>query len=153
MRFILSLWLLFSSPLVLAGSSSAISTLGSASQSQSALQAPAFQEPFSGEAVFQLVLSLGVVVGLILLIAWLLRRFSGITPAAKNMRVIGALSLGTREKAVLVQVGKKQLLLGVAPGRVNLLEAFDEPVVEVVENGTFSEKLSEVIQKRGRPDA
>ena len=30
--------------------------------------------------------------------------------------------------AVLVQVGKQQLLLGVAPGRVNTLHVLDEPV-------------------------
>ena len=40
------------------------------------------------------------------------------------MRVLGVLPLGTREKAILIEVAGKQMLLGVAPGRVNTLANF-----------------------------
>ena len=90
---------------------------------------PAYQEPFSADAITQLVIGLAAVVGIIFILSWLFKRFSGFAPVAKHMRVLGVLPLGTREKAVLVQVGSKQLLLGVAPGRVSHLETFDENVV------------------------
>jgi flagellar protein FliO/FliZ len=37
-------------------------------------------------------------------------------------------AVGAKERAVLVQVGRQQLLLGVAPGRVNTLHVLTEPV-------------------------
>ena len=54
------------------------------------------------------------------------------------MRVVSALSVGMREKVVLVQVGEEQLLLGVAPGRVNVLHQFEGVAVEAKESGLRS---------------
>jgi len=42
--------------------------------------------------------------------------------------VISTLPLGQKERAVLVRVGKQQILLGVAPGRVTTLHVLTEPV-------------------------
>jgi flagellar protein FliO/FliZ len=117
--------------------------------------APAYQEPFSAEALMQLLLGLVLVVLLILTVSWVLRRFSGIAPVSKNMRVLGVMPLGAREKVVLVKVGDKQILLGVAPGRVSHLQSFDEPVVDSDEPGKgFAHRLSEAMskQKRGGND-
>jgi flagellar protein FliO/FliZ len=44
------------------------------------------------------------------------------------MDVISTLPLGQKERAVLVRVGKQQILLGVAPGRVTTLHVLSEPV-------------------------
>lgn len=110
---------------------------------------PAYQEPFSGDALMQLLLGLVLVVVLILSISWVLRRYSGLAPVSKNMRILGVMPLGAREKAVLVQVGEKQILLGVAPGRVSHLQSFDEPVVEPSEYSMgFANRLSEAIKKQ-----
>ncbi len=114
---------------------------------------PAYQEPFSADAIMQLLLGLVFVVLFILIVSWVLRRFSGIAPVSKNMRVLSVLPLGTREKAVLVQVGEKQILLWVAPGRVSQLQSFDKPVVDPAEGGKgFALRLSEAMakQKRGK---
>ena len=115
---------------------------------------PSYQEPFTMEAVTQLVLGLLLVVGVILLLSWLLRRFTGFMPVTKNMQVLGVLPLSAREKAMLVKVGDKQILLGVAPGRVSHLHTFDEPVVNDDQvSVSFAEKLSDVIQQnKGRKD-
>lgn len=109
---------------------------------------PSFQEPFSTEAVSQLILGLLLVMAVIFAFFWLLKRFSGFAPITHNMKVIGVLPLTTREKAVLVKVGDTQMLLGVAPGRVSHLHTFDEPVVESdVNSVSFAERLSEVMKK------
>ncbi|WP_286239957.1 flagellar biosynthetic protein FliO [Neptuniibacter halophilus] len=120
----------------------------SASSAQPALPA-AYQEPFSAAAIGQLILGLLLVLAVIFLFFWLLRRFSGISPMAKNMQVLGVLPLSAREKAVLVKVGDKQLLLGVAPGRVNHLCSFEGEVVDTSEKPeSFASRLGEALQRR-----
>jgi len=84
----------------------------------------------SAGAMVQTLVWLLVVIGVILALAWLLRRFTNIGPYSNGtMRLLSALPVSNRERIVLVQVGDKQLLLGVAPGHVNTLHVFDEPVV------------------------
>ena len=86
--------------------------------------------------IAQVLIGLAVVTALIFVFAWLAKRigYGGFMPQ-KNMRVISCLMLGHREKAVLVQVGKTQMLLGVAPGRVSMLHAFEHPVIDTGEEG------------------
>lgn len=43
--------------------------------------------------------------------------------------MVGSLALGTRERAVMVEVAGQQLLLGVTPGQVTTLHVFDVPVI------------------------
>lgn len=86
--------------------------------------------------IAQVLIGLAVVTALIFVFAWLAKRigYGGFLPQ-KNMRILSCLMLGHREKAVLVQVGDTQILLGVAPGRVSMLHAFDHPVVDTGEEG------------------
>lgn len=68
------------------------------------------------------IIGLIVVLAIFFLCAWGVRKLSGITAGGtEKMRVIGGLSLGVREKVILLQVGKKQLVLGVTPGRIDTL--------------------------------
>lgn len=71
-------------------------------------------------------------VGLLIVLAvfffcvWGMRKLSGISVnGAEKMRVVGGLSLGMREKVILLQVGKKQLILGVTPGRIDALHVLE----------------------------
>ncbi|MEX0737929.1 MAG: flagellar biosynthetic protein FliO [Pseudohongiella sp.] len=83
------------------------------------------------DAMLQTAIWLLVIVGLILLLAWAVRRFTNIGPrSVGGMRVLSALPVGNRERIALVQVGDKQLLIGVAPGHVSTLHVFDENVLE-----------------------
>jgi len=57
---------------------------------------------------------------------WLVRKVAGLSAVGPGMlRVVGGLSLGVREKVVLLQVGEKQLLLGVTPGRIETLQVLE----------------------------
>jgi len=77
----------------------------------------------------QVTLSLAIVLGLIFAAAWLLRRVRGFGRlGAGAMDVIADLPVGQKERAVLIRVGSTQVLLGVAPGRVNTLHVLTEPV-------------------------
>jgi len=101
--------------------------------------------------------------GLLLVLAvfffcvWAMRKLSGISVGGtEKMRVIGGLSLGMRERVVLLQVGKKQLVLGVTPGRIEALHVLegdqclnkDEPIPLQL-NGGFAQKLAQVMKGRG----
>lgn len=67
-----------------------------------------------------------IVLGIFFLCVWGMRKLSGISvPGTEKMRVIGGLSLGVREKVILLQVGKKQLILGVTPGRIDALHVLE----------------------------
>ncbi len=77
----------------------------------------------------QLVLGLLLVVGLILLLAWLLRRVQNAAPGSQQViEVLGSRSLGPRDRLVLVQVGNEQILLGHTPGSIEALHVLKEPV-------------------------
>lgn len=107
-------------------------------------------DPMSLASIMQLLLGLGLVLGTIFLMAWLLRKVTLLPGQHRKLRVVAALSLGNRERAVLVQVGDKQLLLGVAQGQVRLLKSFDTPVIEpeTGADSAFSKKLSQYLSKR-----
>jgi len=79
-------------------------------------------------ALVRLTLGLAAVVLAILGLGWLLRRTgAGVAGGVSGqLRLLGGLSVGNRERVVLVQVGERQLLLGVAPGRVQTLHVLEE---------------------------
>ena len=78
----------------------------------------------------QMMVALLMVIMTIMVAAWLMRRINGGQSRLEGeFRVVSGLSLGARERIVLVQVGDKQLLIGVAPGRVQTLYVLDEPIL------------------------
>lgn len=101
--------------------------------------------------LWQLTLGMLLVLGLIVAISWLLKRSGRFQMAAGGgLRVLGGLSMGARERVVLMQVGDRQLLIGVAPGRVQTLHVLDNPVNTGSSNEAhsgFSEQLGRLIKK------
>jgi len=108
-----------------------------------------------GQSVTEVALALALIIAVIFLMAWSVRRLGGATFRANSeLKVIGGLSMGARERIVLIQVGDEQLLLGVAPGRIQPLHVLDKPIqgsgsAEASSVG-FAEKLKFIIQKKGR---
>ena len=101
-------------------------------------------------SLWQLTLGMVAVLGLILGIAWLLKRSGRFQMAAGgSLRVLGGLSMGTRERVVLLQVGETQLLLGVAPGRVQTLHVLEQPLDsgKPAAASGFSEQLGRILKK------
>jgi len=108
------------------------------------------QDPLAMTNLWQLTLGMIAVLGLILGIAWLLKRTGRFQMAAGGgLRVLGGLSMGTRERVVLLQVGETQLLLGVAPGRVQTLHVLDKPLDSGKQGAgpRFSEQLGRLLKK------
>lgn len=108
-------------------------------------------DPLAMSNLWQLTLGMLLVLSLIVGIAWLLKRSGRLQMAAGgSLRVLGGLSMGARERVVLMQVGDKQLLIGVAPGRVQTLHVLEEPIHNTNSSetlGGFSEQLGRLMKK------
>lgn len=116
--------------------------------------AESLNEPMAWSNLLQVTLGLVAVIVLMLVFAWLMRRMSGFQGGVPGaMRVLGGLSMGAREKVVLIQVGETQLVLGVAPGRVQTLHVLEEnietPTRESAPGGSFARNLQRALN-RGR---
>lgn len=103
----------------------------SSSSQQSTLATASPVEPISTSSPLTVLLGLLFVLGVIFALAWLVKQYnnSGLM-GSRAMKIVASLPLGTRERAVLIEVGEKQILVGVAPGSVNALHVFDEKVIE-----------------------
>lgn len=101
-----------------------------------------------GGALFSLVL----VVGLILALGWLAKRMPGLQRGAgnSNLKVVANVALGPRERAVVVDVGGTQLLLGVGQGGVRRLHTLDAPLPVAAAPATPSPFAQILAQHFGR---
>lgn len=104
-----------------------------------------------GTQLSKLLVGLLLVIGLIFLLAWLLRRVQQLNPRGNQaIKVVSTQALGARERLVLVQVGKEQVLLGLSAGRITPLHVLEEPVhlpdVEPA-NPEFAQRLMELLGK------
>ena len=99
-----------------------------------------------GAASAQMVLGLAAVLALIFGLAWLARRFNlngaGVTA---GMRLLGAMSVGPKEKIVLVEVEGKRLLLGVTAQQIALLHTW-ETGADVAEKADFAGKIQALLK-------
>lgn len=94
------------------------------------------------------ILSLLFVVGLIFAAAWAVKRFGAAGFSGnQHMKILSVLSVGPREKIMLVDVAGKQLLLGVAPGNVRQLHYFERPIIDSEEasSSEFASKLKQFL--------
>ena len=65
--------------------------------------------------LMQVIGSLALVFGAVVLMAFVVKRFNRSPSVGKtHLSVLGSTSVGTREKVVLLSVGNQQLLVGVA---------------------------------------
>ncbi|MCW8935438.1 MAG: flagellar biosynthetic protein FliO [Gammaproteobacteria bacterium] len=110
---------------------------------------PATAEAFSMMGALNMAMGLVVVIALILGLAWVLKKYGRLPNNNQvDMKVLGGLSLGTREKAILIEIENKRLLVGVTPGHIQTLYVLDDNAVGSVAEGSFETKLEEVMENR-----
>ena len=66
------------------------------------------------------------------------------------IRYLGGIAVGQRERVVLIEVGGTQLLIGVAPGRVEKLHKLDTPIEvnTALSSSPFAQKLADLVNKK-----
>lgn len=111
--------------------------------------------PVSTSALLETLLGLFIVLACIAFLAWLLRRTGRFqTTANGEMKIITSLALGPRERAVLLQVGEQQILLGVTSQNVQTLHILETPVstttIKDNSNTNFAEKFQQIMQQRAK---
>lgn len=116
--------------------------------------------PLGFGAALEMMLWLAVVIGVILLCAWGFRRLSGtVLTTASVIRVRSVISVGNRERIALLEVGQKQILVGLCPGQISTLHVFEENVLPplhdaekgiAVPSGEFASKLQSFINRDQR---
>lgn len=107
---------------------------------------PASIDAFSMMNILNMFMGLAVVIALILGLAWVLKKY-GRLPSNNlvDMKVLGGLSLGTRERAVLIEVENTRLLVGVTPGHIQTLYVLDATSDQT--QTSFDETLNKQIGK------
>jgi flagellar protein FliO/FliZ len=110
--------------------------------------------PASAGSMLQVALGLIVVLALMAGAAWVLKRM-GMAGASGNSvaRIVGGVSVGNRERVVVVEVAGQWIVVGVAPGRVNALSTMPKQetpasAAEPADAKNFSAWLKQTIEKR-----
>jgi len=112
----------------------------------------------SAGSLLQTIFALIFVLALLMGLAWFMKRYGAKAMGSNaKMRVVSSLSLGGRERVVLIEVGDQWIVVGASPGRVNALatvprQESDLPQLAAAQNGpaaaNFSEWLKQTIEKR-----
>ena len=107
--------------------------------------------PLNAGTLLETLLGLVLVLGCIVLVAWLLKRTSGFSSSANGeLKIIAGIALGAREKAILLQVGEQQILVGVTPQQIRTLHVLPEAVSQNTSSkeNAFADRLKQVLKQR-----
>ncbi|WP_211331872.1 flagellar biosynthetic protein FliO [Inmirania thermothiophila] len=108
-------------------------------------------DPLAPQQLARILAGLVLVVLVIAATAWGLRRLGRVGLGGGGvLRVVAALPVGARERLLLVEVGGEQILIGVAPGRIQRLHTLAEPVAAPAPAapGGFAARLREALGAR-----
>lgn len=110
--------------------------------------------PSSTGGIFQIIIVLILVLGLMVGAAWLMKRFnsSGISSPG-NIKIVGGVAVGNRERIMVVEVGDQWIVVGVTSTNINALSTMpkqDLPQQAGMPNMSnhFASKLKQLIEKR-----
>lgn len=97
------------------------------------------------------ILALLGIIGFIFLLAWGAKRFGGLSAMGiRDMKVVAAMPVGTRERVAIIDVKGQQFLIGITAQNINHLHSFPEPVITNDEKrpGEFAEKLAKLMNAK-----
>ena len=110
------------------------------------------ESPLSTTNLIETAVGLAVVLAVMLGLAWLVKRYVQLPGVGKGqVQILGGVSLGAREKAVLLTVEGKRLLVGVAPGQVRTLMVLGDE--ETQADQAFADQLAHASNDRIAKDS
>lgn len=102
----------------------------------------------------KVTIALVFVLAIIYFFAWLIRKNQGLRSfVGQPFKTLAMSSVGPKERIALIEIGDKQILLGITPSNINTLATFDEPVMQVKDKAEtdFAKKLKDIMS-HGRAD-
>ncbi len=110
----------------------------------------------TSETLIETLLGLGLVVALILGLAWLIKRTGKFQSSSNGaIKVVAGLSLGTREKAILLEVEGEKILVGVTPNNINTLHILgktNDTQHQQDKYAQFDQQLQTILAKEDQHD-
>ncbi|WP_306520427.1 flagellar biosynthetic protein FliO [Rheinheimera sp.] len=97
--------------------------------------------------VGQIVISLALVIGLVLMLAFAYKKMQFRLPGAKHFRIVSTLSVGPRERILVIEIQGKQRVIGVTPNNVNFLFELENPLPEEKLASDFHTQLQSFLKK------
>ncbi len=110
----------------------------------------------AGGGLLQTTLALMFVLALLVGLAWFLKRYGprNFGGGNSNVKLVGALSVGTRERILVVEVGEQWIVVGASPGRMNALatmprqESSEAATAAALPTANFAVWFKQTIDKR-----
>lgn len=107
----------------------------------------------AASSYLQATLALLLIVGLLFGAAWLARKVSGGKIFGQgNLKVIGGVALGPRERLVLVEVEDTWLVIGIVPGQIRTLHRLPKGQMEnsatKIGDAPFAQWLQSIKERR-----
>ncbi|MBK1641873.1 flagellar biosynthetic protein FliO [Chromatium okenii] len=103
----------------------------------------------------QLIGGLVIIILMILLLAWFLRRIPGLTTAGSSViEILAVRAISSREQLLLVQVGEEQILIGLTPAGLSHLHTLRTPLIIPISeqsSGQFEQLLKQFRSVGSKP--
>lgn len=97
--------------------------------------------------VGQIVISLALVIGLVLLLAFFYKKMQLKLPGNKHFRIVATLNIGQRERLLVIEMQGKQRVLGVTAQQINFLFELETPLPEEKLASDFHTQLQSFLKK------
>jgi len=106
---------------------------------------PAFSastEAVSAGSYVSVLLSLLVVIGIIFMLAYIMRRFNITQSGSEQMKVVSSMIVGSRERILIIEVGEEQHMVGITGHNISHLAKLDNKLEADMAAQDFKSKLA-----------
>ena len=96
-------------------------------------------------SIVSIFLSLLLVIGVVFMLAFLMRRFNVTQSGTSNLKVVASMMAGSKERVMVIEVAGEQYLLGVTAHNINHLATLSTPIgnaTATTGNDKFKDKLA-----------
>ena len=126
---------------------SAVAQVAAQSGSQADVATQPLRQSANLPGLGQIVISLALVVGAIVVLALLYKKLQLKMPGSKHFKVVATLPVGQKERILVIEIQGKQRVIGVTPHSVNFLFDLENPLPEEKLASDFHTQLQSFLKK------
>jgi len=94
-------------------------------------------------SIVSIFLSLLLVIGVVFMLAFLMRRFNVTQSGTSNLKVVASMMAGTKERVMVIEVAGEQYLLGVTAHNINHLATLANPIDSSTSSSSGNDKFKD----------